>query len=126
MRLNTLFAFGFLALLVIAAPQAQAQQLAKGQSAGASHAIASIVLPATPSYQWVAEHISASCATTPAAPITLNLKDGTTVIWSINMTGPISVSLADLSGTPGNSMTAAIADCGSNVTGTVNLVYKKQ
>lgn len=118
---------GFLLLVATACtPVLAADQASKGQNATGIHTIVTVTLAGKTNYQWLAESLSASCATTPAAPILLTVKDGATVIWQQYITSGQHFPFNDLAAAPGDAMSASLADCGSSVAGTVNFIYKQR
>lgn len=118
-------ALALVLLIALAAPAQAATVLSKGYTASATNANASVVLAAKTAYQWDATSIAAGCATTPASPVLLTIKDGATTVFSTYITTPVALPLGDLGNTPNNSMTATLAACGSGVVGSVNLVAKQ-
>ena len=91
-------------------------------NATATHAIATATRAAKTGYQQILGHVDASCSTTPASPVLLQVKDGTTVIFQayVSTTKDFDFEYG-AAGTAGNAMSAVLADCGSGVVGSVNL-----
>lgn len=74
------------------------------------------------SLQDVVYGVDASCATTPAAPILLQVKDKTTVVWQGYITTPFWRDWpAGITIIVGDPSVAVLASCGGSVVGQVNL-----
>lgn len=127
MRKGILFtaALALSALAPAAFAQSAAGWTVEGQASGAA---ATATKAANANRQFVLFSVSASCATTPAAPILLQIKDGTTVIWEAYLTAGQSWTFGQpgIAITPGAAASAVLASCGGSVAGKVNLGGQSQ
>ncbi len=93
------------------------------EAASADDAIATATHAAVTGNQYRVTHFQASFSIDPSAPVLLQIKDGSTVVWEgyVALSEGIDIALA-IPGTPGNLMSATLAASGTGGTiGKVNL-----
>lgn len=119
------FFLAALALLALApfSFEAQAQTLVGwGVTASASNATATATKAAVTGQQFIITGVSGSCSAAPAAPVLLQLKDGTTVVWEGYISAPSGQTFPQgVAMTRGNAASAVLATCGSGNLGKANL-----
>lgn len=110
-------------LLALAMPVAHAQTIVgKVYNGTATHAAATATVTPPTNQHVIVYSVTASCASTPASPVLVQLKDGTTVIASWYVTAKDTTSFPGGASLPaGDTANAVLADCGSAVVGSINL-----
>jgi hypothetical protein len=124
-RLFGLLAASFMSSVLALSGAAAADTLVGwGVNATASHAIATASETPPLGYQLILAGAEASCATTPSSPITLTVTDttaSTTIFQTYVTVGRAVIFGGGVSLPVDHAASAALADCGSGVTGSVNL-----